>query len=141
MILVCWALMASFIAGYYWFLHTDTIKRIGGIQIYVNVGINYGSGIGSEWHNATKALSGMTLLGVTKDVADITFDTSPGYGAYILSINDVAANKTHGWVWWRWDNGMHNWVLVSISSDAYAVANDETLLWFYESGWPPSPPV
>ncbi len=106
----------------------------------MNVGINCNDGNGTRWFNATKSLSGMTLLKVTRNIANVSYSTSAGFGAYVTSINGVAFNATHGWVWWKWDDTAVGWTLVSISSDAYAVAENETLFWFYESGWPPMPP-
>jgi hypothetical protein len=140
MLFALWALAASFLAGYYWLQYTDFINRIGGVRIYVNVGIDFGNHT-RTWYNGTKALTGMTLFKVTKNIATITYSTATGFGVYIESINGLAWNATHGWVWWKWDTTMFNWTRVDISCDAYAVADNETFLWYYESGWPPpSPP-
>lgn len=133
-----WALTASFLAGYYWLQYVDILGRIGGVPIYVNIGIDYNNHT-RIWHNNTKALTGMTLFKVTENIAHITYDTAVGFGVYIKSINGLASNATHGWVWWKWDT-MINWTRIDISSDAYVVANNETFLWYYESGWPPPPP-
>jgi hypothetical protein len=148
---ICWALSASLIAGYYWFQYTDFMNRVGGVPISINIGIKYGNSTGSNestvashatvWSNNTKALTGMTLFKVTEDVANVTYDTMAGYGVYIKSINNVSAAGAYGWVWWLW-NGQ-GWTLGPISSGAYAVSQGETFMWYYESGqtWPPpSPP-
>lgn len=141
MLFAVWGLAASFTAGYYWLQYSDMIDRIGGIAISVNVGFDYGSGTNHVWHNDTRALTGMTVFKVTRNVANVTSDSASGFGLYVTSINGVASNATHGWVWWKWDTSMGNWTIISISSDAYAVADKETFLWYYESGWPPSPPT
>ena len=133
------ALIASFLAGYYWLQYTDILNRIGGVAIYVNVGIDYGNHT-RTWHNDTKALTGMTLFKVTRNIANITYNSAAGFGVYLESINGLAYNATHGWVWWKWDTTMLDWTRIDISPDAYAVADDETFLWYYESGWPPPPP-
>ncbi|MEM2118684.1 MAG: DUF4430 domain-containing protein [Candidatus Bathyarchaeia archaeon] len=139
MLFACWALIASFFAAYYWLQYTDILNRIGGVPIYVNVGVDYGNQT-RTWYNDTKTLSGMTLFKVTKDVAVVNASSLAGFGAYITSINGVASNATHGWVWWKWDTFMMNWTRVDISADAYAVADGEVFLWYYESGWPPPTP-
>lgn len=139
MLFLLWAVIASFFAGYYWLQYTDFIGRIGGVAIYVNVGIDYGNST-RVWSNDTKALTGMTFFRVTKNIANMTYGEAAGFGAYIESINGLASNTTHGWVWWKWDTNMLNWTRIDISSDAYAVADSETFLWYYESGWPPPPP-
>lgn len=139
MLFLLWGLIASFLASYYWLQYNDVINRIGGVSIYVNVGIDYGNHT-RTWFNDTKALTGMTLFKVTKSTLNITYDTVAGFGVYIESINGLAWNATHGWVWWKWDTGMLNWTRIDISPDAYAVADNETFLWYYENGWPPPPP-
>ncbi|HEY4674583.1 MAG TPA: hypothetical protein VIH48_00860 [Candidatus Bathyarchaeia archaeon] len=138
MLVLLWAMVASLTAGYYWFQYNDTFNRIGGVSISVNVGIDYGNQT-RTWNNSTKALTGMTLFKVTKDVANITYGTSVGFGAYVESINGLGSSGAYGWVWWKWDEGL-NWTMISISADAYAVADNETFLWYYASGWPPPPP-
>jgi len=139
MLLTCLTLIASFSAGYYWLQYNDILSRIGGVPIYVNVGIDYGNQT-KAWYNDTKVLTGMTLFRVTKDTSNITYDAAAGFGVYVKSINGLAANASHGWVWWKWDTSILNWTRIDISADAYAVADTETFFWYYESGWPPAPP-
>ena len=142
MFLACWALAASFMAGYYWLQYTDVINRVGGTAINVNIGIKTGNNSETLWHNNTKALIGMTLFRITKNLVNVTYNSASGFGVYITAIDNVASNSTHGWVWWKWDSSTHSWTFVSISSDAYAVADGEILLWYYENAmsWPPAPP-
>jgi hypothetical protein len=139
MLFALWGVIASIFAGYYWFQYTDVLNRIGGVPIYVDIGIDYANGT-RVWHNDTKALTGMTVFKVTRNIANVTYDTSVGFGVYVESINDLSYNATHGWVWWKWDDFMHGWTRVDISCDSYAVADNETFLWYYESSWPPPPP-
>ncbi|MEM3673596.1 MAG: hypothetical protein QW468_05190 [Candidatus Bathyarchaeia archaeon] len=134
-----WALIASLFAGYYWLQYNDIVNRIGGVAIYVNIGIDYGNNT-RIWHNNTKALTGMTLFKITKSIANVEYDTAAGFGVYVKSINGLSYNASHGWVWWKWDGYMLNWTRIDISSDAYSVADNEIFLWYYESGWPPPPP-
>jgi len=149
---LCWALSTSFIAGYYWLQYTDFMNRVGGVPISVDIGINYGNSTGANentavshttvWSNNTKALTGMTLFKVTEDTANVTFDAMAGYGVYIKSINNVSATGYYGWVWWLWNGNGEGWTLGSISSGAYAVSQNQTFMWYYESGnpWPPPSP-
>lgn len=142
---LCWALLASLMAGYYWLQYDDFADRVGGVPIQVNIGIDYGDANGTlhgarAWSNDTKVLTGMTLYKATKTIANITYDTSAGYGVYVESINNVSSAGLYGWVWWKWDG--QSWAFVGISSGAYALADSETFMWYYESGatWPPPPP-
>jgi len=142
MLLASWALIASFFAGYYWLQYSDIVNRIGGIPIYANFGVDYGNNT-RLWNNNTKTLTGVTLFKATRSLWNMTYETGSGFGVYVSSINGVASNSTHGWVWWKWDTLTNNWAFIGISADAYAVADNETLLWYYEnpgSSWPPPPP-
>jgi len=109
------------------------------VLVFVNIGIDYGNPT-PIWYNNTKALTGMALFKVTRNTFNITYDSAAGFGVYVVSINNIAYNATHGWVWWKHDVTL-GWTRIDISSDAYAVADGETFLWYYESGWPPPPPT
>jgi hypothetical protein len=134
-------LIASLLAGYYWFQYTDFSNRIGGIPIHINVGFDYGVQP-REMYNNVKALTGMTVFKVTRLVANVTYSTLAGFGVLVDSIDNVAYNGTHGWVWYKWNTFMLNWTRIDISSDAYAVVDGEEFLWYYETAtvWPPPPP-
>jgi len=142
MVFASWAIVASFLAAYYWFQYAEFTNRIGGVPVFINIGIDYGTTfpVVRMWSNNTKVLTGMTLFKATKAIANVTYDTFAGFGVYVKSINNIATNATHGWVWWKWDTNLSNWTRIDISPDAYAVADGETFLWYYESGWPPPPP-
>jgi hypothetical protein len=139
LLLLCWAVVASLASGYYWLQYTDIVNRISGVLISVNVGVDFGNET-RQWFNDTKALTGMTFFGVSRNLLNVTYGTSSGYGAYVDSIYGLAAQGMTGWVWWKWNEQTLNWTNAGISCDSYVVAPDEVFLWYYESGWPPPPP-
>ena len=142
LLLLSWALAASMVSGYYWLQYTDTANRISGVLITVNIAVDYGNST-RQWYNGTKALTGMTFFAVSRNVLNITYQTSTGYGAYVQSINRLEAEGTFGWIWWRWNTQAGNWTLGETSADMIYVAPDETFIWYYESGstWPPPAPL
>lgn len=137
MLLGLWALIASFMAGYYWLQYADLYNRIGGVLIYVNVGIDYGNET-RIWHNSTKALTGATLFDVTKQVANITYYVSV-YGTEVTSINGVSKQDSYGWTYWLRNSTSNSWEIVWESVDSYLIANGETFMWYYQSGFDPPP--
>ncbi len=140
LLLLCWASVASLASGYYWLQYTDTVNRIGGVLISVNVGVDFGNGT-RQWYNDTKALTGMTLFSASKTVLRVTYELYSGYGVYVKSILGLAAEGMTGWSWWRWNLQALNWTSGDISSDSYLVAPNEIYMWYYATGYPPTPPL
>jgi hypothetical protein len=137
LLLICWALLASFSAGYYWVQYDDLNGRIGGVLIYVNIGLDYGNGT-RTYHNDTKTLTGETLFDVTKQVCNITYETGV-YGTQVTSIDNVTAQGSFAWTYWMWESRNSTWSIVWESADSRKVSGAETYLWYYQNGFnPPS---
>jgi hypothetical protein len=135
--LICWALLASLSAGYYWLRYNDLAERIGGVLIYVDIGVDYGNGT-RDYYNNTKTLTGETLFDVTKRVCNVTYGTS-AYGTEITSINGLRKEGSFGWTYLAWNDMNSTWAIVLEGVDSHLVANNETYLWYYENSFnPPS---
>jgi len=135
MFLACWSLTATFLAGFYWLKYTDIVDRITGALIYVNVGIDYGNGT-REWHNDTKAFSGVTLFDVTKQVANVTYQVGL-YGTEVVGINNVSKQGSFGWTYWASNSTSRAWSIVWENVDAHRVAANETFMWYYQNAFNP----
>ncbi len=140
LLLLCWAVAASLASGYYWLQYTDTVNRISGVLIYVNLGVDFGNGT-RQWYNDTRALTGMTLFGLSRTLLNVTCVTYPGFGAYVDSIFGLTAHDLTGWSWWRWNSQASNWTNGDISCDSYLIAPSEIFMWYYATGYPPPPPA
>ena len=137
LLLACWALVASFAAGYYWIQYTDVVNRIGGVLIYVNVGIDYGNDT-RTFHNDTKALTGNTLFDLTRQVSNVTYQVG-AYGTEVISINGVSKKDSFGWTYWIWNSTSQSWSIVWENADAYRITNGETFMWYYQNAFNPPP--
>lgn len=137
MVMACWALIASLVAGYYWVQYTDVATRIGGLLIHVNIGVDYGNGT-RTFANNTKTVTGATLFDVTKQTFNITYGVGL-YGTEVLSINNLAKQGAYGWTYWLWNGTAYSWSIVWANADNYLVANDETFMWYYQSEFNPPP--
>jgi hypothetical protein len=137
MLLACWALIGSFLASYYWLQYTDVATRIGGVLVQVNIGVDYGNGT-RTFSNGTKTLTGATLFDVTKQAYNVTYQVG-AYGTEVISINDVKKQGSFGWTYWIWNGTSRSWSIVWESADNYRVANEETLMWYYQSDFNPPP--
>lgn len=137
MLVTCWALLASLVAGYYQLQYNDILTRIGGVPIYVTAGVDYGNGT-RAFYNNTKTSTGTSLLDVTRQVMNVTYQVSP-LGTFVTSINDVSMRPPFNWVWWLWNGTELQWLNEWISASKYKVANGETFLWHYSGGMDPSP--
>lgn len=137
MVLASWALIASFLAGYYRLQYADIENRIGGVLIYVNVGVDYGNHTRTTY-NDTKTLTGATLFDVTKQVANVTYQVGM-MGTEVLSINNVSKNGSFGWTYWIWNATSQSWLIVWENADTYKVASEETFMWYYQNDFNPPP--
>lgn len=138
MLFLCWALIASLIAGYYYIQYVDIHTRIEGVLISVNLGIDYGNGL-RTWLNDTKALTGQTLFDVTKQVADVRYNVTIELGTEITSINGVSKQGGFGWTYWKWNGIERSWSIVWLAVDKYLVGNEETFMWYYQNSFNPPP--
>jgi len=137
MLLASWALITSFMAAYYWLQYTDIRERVGGTLITVSLGIDYGNG-SRTWHNQTKALTGQTLFDVTKQNANVTYEVGV-LGTEVVSINGLGKQGSFGWTYWILNSTSNSYAIVWENADKYLVANDETLIWYYQSSFNPPP--
>ena len=135
LVMLCWAISTSFIAGYYYFQYSDLSAKVKGVIISANLGINYGNGSAVVWSNETKINAGATLLDLTKLVASVN------YTGMLSAINGVPNTYPNWWMWWSWSS--FGWSFGYVACDKYVVGENETLLWYYQdvsASYPPSPP-
>lgn len=133
LVILCWAIVASFTTGYFYYQYTSMLEKTRGLTIHVNLGINYGNGKPTLWFNGTEVKMGETLLNVTMHVATVNYSVYPGMGCFVNSINNVSNNKSssHYWMWWMWTK-WGGWVEGPVAADKYVVGDGETLFWYYE---------
>lgn len=138
LVVLCWALGASFVAGYFYFQYGDLSAKVKGNIISANLGVNHGDG-NVVWFNGTKIGAGSTLLDLTKLVVSVN-STAGLAGASVDAIDGVRNSSPKWWMWWSWSS--YGWTFGSIACDRYVVGENETLLWYYQdvSTYPPAPP-
>jgi hypothetical protein len=129
-VILCWAAIASFAAGYYAYQYTDLSKKVTGTIATVNIGIDYGNST-RTWYNNTAFLIGMSLFDITRHIANVTHEVHPTLGIWIEAINDVknAPDYSRYWVWWKW-NGT-SWEVGELGAGSYIIGNGEIILWYY----------
>jgi len=137
MLLACWALIASFLAGYNWIQYNDIRDRIGGVLVTISLGIDYGNST-RTWRNDTKALTGQTLFDAIKQNANVTYQVGT-FGTEVLSINGVSKQGVFGWTYWILNNTSNSWSIVWENADNYLVTNEETFMWYYQNDFNPPP--
>jgi hypothetical protein len=126
--ILCWAIAASLLLGYYYYQYTDLTSRLGRSKAIINLGIDYGNGT-RVWFNETQ---GLTLYDAMLE-AGWSVDAEP-YGAtglYVKAINGVeqSIEQSRYWTWWMWTN--LGWAHGGSACDKYVVSNSETILWYY----------
>ncbi|MCJ7423469.1 hypothetical protein MUP01_04270 [Candidatus Bathyarchaeota archaeon] len=139
LVVLCWALSASFMTGYYYFQYSDLSSKVKRQIISVNLGINYGNGSAVHWFNETKTNAGSTLLDLTKLLASVNY-TENVAGASVNAIDDVPNSYPRWWVWWS--ESSYGWTFGPVSCDKYVIGENETMLWYRQdiSTYPPPSP-
>jgi len=138
--LLVWGILASLLAGYYYYSYVDALSKTQKPIITANIGINYGNGT-VIWHNGTGVMSGKTLLNVTMLVAGVNYTLWPGVGAFVDSIDGLTNSGSYYWMWWM--HTAFGWSEGQVACDRYIIGDNETYYWYYEdtSVQPlPSPP-
>lgn len=135
MFVVVWALIGSFLAGYYYLQYNDISTRVAGALIFVDVGVDYGNGT-RVFNNDTKTITGATLFDVTKQTFNVTYQVGL-YGTEITSIDNVAKAGSYGWTYWVWNGTGSSWEIVWENADSHKVTNEETYVWYYQNGFNP----
>jgi len=128
---LCWAIAASLLSGYYYYQYSDLTARIGKSGLTaagINLGIDYGNGT-RVWYNGTK---GITLYEAMVNAGwEIESQSYGAMGLYIKSINGVEespANMRY-WGWWSWTD--FGWYHGQAACDKYVVSPGEIILWYY----------
>lgn len=133
---LCWALAASFSAGYFFYEYSDLQTKQIGVPINANVKLEYANST-VQWFNGTKVISGTTLLNLTLMIADVNYTVSSGMGILVDSINQIKNARDSFWMWWTWTP--YGWIQGSVACDKYIVSDEEILCWHYGPyGIPPS---
>jgi len=137
--MLCWAILASFTAGYYYYQYNNLNARVQRTFITVNLGIDYGNNT-RFWFNNTQALGGMSLFDITRHIMNVTYSANPTFGVSVESINGLKNSFSRYWIWWKM--GDTGWSMGEVGVDSYVVTNGEILLWYYEdiTTWPPLKP-
>ena len=146
-----WAILGSVVATYY-FVKYDTYQReysnlaqqLDSISFKANILLCYGNGT-KIWYNNTVLPLGSTAFNATYLIADeMSFiDYGGELGILVTSINRVASNSTHGWLYWHWDSGSSEWLLPDYSCAKYILHEGDTIAFTCSSymTWPPPPPT
>jgi hypothetical protein len=138
LVLACWALVASLVAGFYWLQYNGLSQQVSGLRITVNIGVDYGNGT-RTYYNETQAFTGESVLTVTKRVAEVETATS-AYGTYVTGINGLNVQGDYGWTYWPWNSTGSMWDFAPVGADVYqVVVNQSTFLWYYENAFNPPP--
>jgi hypothetical protein len=137
LVVLCWALAASFMAGYYYYQYSDLSSKVKGQSITANLGISYGNGSATRWLNETKINSGSTLLDLTRLVASVNYTESLS-GASVNAIDGVPSSGGKYWLWWSYSS--YGWTFGQVACDRYVVGENETVVWYLEAFANAQPP-
>ena len=169
--LLVWAISGTVVAGYYFIQYNtyqneykslanefntlsgaldgfssnlgDITEVLESISLKVNILLSYGNGT-KIWRNNTALPLASTAFTAILAIADIKYTDYGGeLGILVTSINGVANNSTHGWLYWRWDAEKSEWTLPEYSCAKYILHRGDTIAFTYLNyiTWPPPSPT
>jgi len=169
--LLVWAISGTVVAGYYFIQYNtyqneykslanefntlsgaldgfssnlgDITEVLESISLKVNILLSYGNGT-KIWRNNTALPLASTAFTAILAIADIKYTDYGGeLGILVTSINGVANNSTHGWLYWRWDAEKSEWTLPEYSCAKYILHRGDTIAFTYVNylTWPPPSPT
>ncbi|MEM0328875.1 MAG: DUF4430 domain-containing protein [Nitrososphaerota archaeon] len=128
LILLCWAIAASLLSGYYYYQYSELMSRLEKSQAIINLGIDYGNGT-RIWFNGTR---GSTLYDAMLNAGwKVDAESYGPMGLYVKAINGVEQSfeQSRYWTWWMWTS--LGWAHGGSACNKYVVSNGETILWYY----------
>jgi hypothetical protein len=126
--ILCWAIVASLLLGYYYYQYTDLTSRLERSKAIINLGIDYGNGT-RIWFNGTR---GLTLYDAMLEAGwKVDAESYGTMGLYVKAINGVeqSIEQSRYWTWWMWTS--LGWAHGGSACDKYVLSNGETILWYY----------
>jgi len=148
--LLVWAISGTIVAGYYFTQYNtyqneyeNLASEMESISLRVNILVSYGNGT-KIWHNNTALPLASTAFTAILAIADIKYTDYGGeLGILVTSINGLASNSTHGWLYWYWDAENSEWILPEYSCAKYILHREDIIAFTYESymTWPPPSPT
>ncbi len=126
--ILCWAVAASLLSGYYYYQYTDLVSRLEKSKAVINLGIDYGNGT-RVWFNGTR---GLTLYDAMLEAGwRVDGESYGAMGFYVKAINGVeqSIEQSMYWTWWLWTS--LGWAHGGSACDKYVLSNGEAILWYY----------
>jgi hypothetical protein len=117
---------------------------IEGVSLKASTLLSYGNGTKAWFNNTALPLGSTAFTAIYYLAEDINYTDYGGeLGILVTSINGVANNSTHGWLFWQWDPQDSMWRLPAYSSGRHLLHKGEVIAFAfvnYMKGWPPQPP-
>jgi len=125
LIILCWAVIASFSTGYYYYQYTDLTEKLKQLPVHVSVSIDYGNGTVTSFEDVYLFRNATALDALRAVVESITTDYWLGWGAIVTSVNGLENEGLLGWQYWI--NG--EWG--TVAADLTTLINNDQVEWKY----------
>jgi len=148
--LLVWAISGTLLAGYYLARYNmyqkeynNLVDTLESVSLSASILISYGNDT-KTWKNATILPLNSTAFTAISEIADTEYQDYGGeLGVLVTSVNGLAGNTTHGWLYWHWDGEKSVWVMPEYSSARFLLHRDDVIAFTYVSyvTWPPPQPT
>jgi hypothetical protein len=125
--ILCWAVLASFGTGYYYYQYTSLSEKLTRLPVHVSVSIDYGNST-IEKIEDIYLFRNSTVLDALRAIAnDLSVEYWSGWGTIIRSINGMANEGMVGWQYWV------NEEYGTVAVDLYILVNGDEIEFRYAS--------
>lgn len=127
LVLLCWGIAATFLAGYHYYRYLDLSQRLQAVPVHVTVSIDYGNGSVTTFDDVY-LFRNATTLDALRAIANVNTEAYTGMGLLVTGVNGlendwVGAGK--GWqVWLNGEYGLE-------AADQQILINGDRADWKY----------
>lgn len=122
--MVCWGVIASFSALYYYYLYTDLFEKLKALPVHVSITVDYGNGTTKSFPEVY-LFRNATVLDALRAVANVTLQYTE-FGVLVVSVDGVSNDWTGAGIGWQyWING--EWG--SVAADRQILVCNDHVAW------------
>ena len=96
----CWAVVASFSTGYYYYQFANLSEKLKKLPVHVSGSIDYGDGTATTFGDVYLFRNATVLDFLRVTAESVTAEYWPGWGTIVKSVNGVTNEGLIGWQYW-----------------------------------------
>jgi hypothetical protein len=125
LVILCWAVVASFSTGYYYYQYTDLSEKLKRLPVHISVSIDYSNGTITAFEDVYLFQNATVLDALRAVTESITSQYWSGWGTIVTSVNGLTNEGLAGWQYWI----NEEWGVVA--ADLQILVSGDQVKWKY----------